>query len=641
MPTEAEEGKSLKDFPELAKLNEEHKQAYEEAVRVEKGKIPEELNTEHNPRNVQRTLLDKIKTFGSNVMGGGGFGRKAGSQRARSMFALEKADGTREVINVDSNKVSGYADNKLVKTPIYRGKEAVKVGDVLPNGSKVVEATTKEIEAQTDLSYNKDAAANILSSISELKAYTREAQFLKEVLPSLEEAGMALKKSSVTESPKGWKSGEGHPSLDKYWFAPRIANVFEDSILNGGKEGTITSALEMANSASVGTLFWNPFPHVFNAFDHYVNTIGWGFFKPWEYPSIAKSMVDAYKDVKNVSPEYRQYLREGWGLQYGNVIAERGIQQAIEHIPPADLADMAKAWGMKPADLVGAIYSKSKSALWGSSDIFMIAARKNMANKQGMDIFNKAIGNYIEAHNPNYRVAANVGFDALMKIPKMQETMANAISRNISKLMQSRAFNTFGRYHYGQFKSLGTNMHDSIFQNEKSVQSRGQALSNSAFTAFNVAVVYPYVWDTLAKMMTNDPTAEQRRSGAATIPYTVWHMILGDKDVTRLIQEAFALPPVTKTIVEEASNRQLFTGKQIWNPQDTLVGKAYEAGKYGVQQTIAPVRQIGNVMGDKGQKEALAQFGITIKEDKTILFTEQQIKQERARLLKLQKERGF
>ena len=571
--------------------------------------------TGHNIRRADRTWRDTVKSWGENVLGHTSFGRKAGTQKERSMIALEFDDGTRQVANRDGMALHGYVEGSKEKEPLFKGNQDNKpdVGNEITTKdgrkAKVVQATTEEIEAQTPVRYKKDVVANYLIAEAQLKKYQRESAFLKDTLNTLKNEGFAVDKAKVKEAPSGFVSVEGHPSLEKVFVDKRFAEAFEDGISKGLKG---SSLLEQFNSAAVGTLFWNPAPHLFNAQDHWFTTVGWDFVKPWQYKSIAKSMYQAIKDVSNVTPEYVRYLESGMGLQYGNVLAKDAIEHIEKTLPKAELDSIAKKIGLSPIKLIDAIYDKSKHALWGGSDIFMLSAYRHMASKKGVDILNQSLKNYVEAHNPNYQIPTRIGYDAMMKIPGMPEAVSAALSRGMSQAMQSRMFNTFGRYHYGQFKSMASSLHDLAVQNENSVTSRADAAQHLAFVAFNVGVVYPYIWDSVAKFVSGDPDAEQRRAGASTIPYTMYHILLGDKDVTALLAEAYSLPPGTKTIAEVLTNRDLFTGEHIWEPGGNVFDSAYDAGKNITSKLIAPIKTGLDILSEKktAKEAALEQIGV-------------------------------
>lgn len=599
-----------------------------------------QFGEDHNPRVLQRTVVQRVMDSASAGMSSVGFARQPSSMKSRSMFALEAEDGTRKVINLDGRTVNGFNTDKKPFVMAQLAK-AAQVGDAVNiNGKagKIVQATTAHIEAETDLRYHKNVLANQLTTNAELESYIREKQWLSNTVDALAKMGHAiLKEETHGSAPKGYVAVQGDSTLGKYFIRDRIAETFQDGIL---KSANPAHAIERINQAAIGTMFWNPIPHLANAADHWMNSMGWDLVKPWQYKSLAKSVHEAYKDVATLSPAYRDYLTSGFGLNYGRVAAEGAYAKMIKGIPEPEMRSLAKQWGMKPLELTAALYHGSKNVLWGGSDIMMLSAYKHLSSKTGMDIFDRALRNHVEAHNPNYRIPPRVGFDSLMKIPGMPEAMGKAVSRGLSMVMQSKAFNVFGRYHYGQFKSIGHNLHDIVYQNEHSAQNRGEALSHVAFVTFSVGVVYPFLFDTMAKAISGDPSAQSRRSGASTIPYTLWHIILGDESTRKILSEAMSLPPITKAIVELPSNRNLFTGQHIWEPGDNALGAAVDIGLYTAGAIVSPIRSIEQAVKDP-HKTAGAQLGIQTDTDVAAAKAYKFRQREKAAAKRKQKKRGY
>ena len=411
------------------------------------------------------------------------------------------------------------------------------------------------------------------------------------------------------------------------------------------KSGSSTNLLERINSAAVGTMFWNPYPHLFNAADHLIDSVGWGWFDPRQLQTLGKEFYQAYKDVSTLSPDYQKYLNSGMALQYAAVVTRDTVANLIKGIPERGWKAMAEeyGYGARPDRMIADIFDKSRRILWGGSDVMMITAYKHLASKKGTDILNQAIRRHVEAHNPTYRVPSNIGFDELMKIPNMPEAVAESISRFASRAMQSRIGNLFGRYHYGQMKSFGHLMRDNLVQDAKSIETRGEAQAHLAFSAFKLFVVYPYMLDSIAKYLSGDPDAEMRRAGATTIPNVFYHVILGDKKVNDLLKEAWSLPPATKMIAELDANRQMFTGKHIWEPGDNALGAANDVGLWAVGSMISPARDAMDISsGHKSGKQfALGAIGIKSKTPEQKAKTEAYKAREASEARRRQLQRGY
>lgn len=572
-----------------------------------------------NPRTLNTKWLTKVAAATSDPTVPGGFAARAGSLNERSMVALEYADGTRRVVRRNGMSFEGFDSqgkpmgNIATHSTHLSPDGSVTFPDAAGQPVRLVQAHTAEIEAQTPYRYNKDALANHLATLQELRAYTRERTALKSSLQMLQNAGAAIPVSRVPTAPNGFSRISGDRTLNHYYIHDRFAEAFKDSVLQSG--GGIAGKI---NQAVVGTMFWNPWGHLSNTFDHFYSSIGWDAMKPWQWKSLAQDFAQSYRDVTQLTPEYQRFLQHGVALQYGNVMTQDFLRTLMQGIPRESWDQIAVRYGTKPSELYNDFMQLSRRVLWGGSDIFMMSAYRHAASAKGMNVFNQAIQNYVEAHNPNYRIPTRIGMDSLMKIPGMPEAFATAISRNASLLMQSKTFNMFGRYHYGQFKSVGADLHDAVMQNHNSVQTRGEALSHMAFVGFNMFVVYPFLWDQLAKFVSGNPDAQMRRAGSTTIPTTVWHMALGDQTVRRLISEAWSLPPVTKALFELPSNMNLFTGKHIWEPGDSIGNNTrdvadYMEGLYAPAGTYEQLRKQEKLT--TREKFASAAFGVRYKPD--------------------------
>ena len=617
---------------------------YREAVRVNEGKEIADLDP-HNPRMTKRRWMDKVVSFGEGAFPGSGFVRQAGSMKGRSMFGLQMPDGSLRVVNQQGRDLIGYGPDRNPIGVIARSGKELKVGEnvtVAGGTAKLVQVPTRMIESQTKLEYSKNALANKLAAVAELESYIRERKWMGETLKALTDQGYAIKADSAAGIPKGFRRVLGDRALEQYYIQNRLANTFQDGVL---KSGSSTNLLERINSAAVGTMFWNPYPHLFNAVDHLIDSVGWGWFDPRQLQTLGKEFYQAYKDVSTLSPDYQKYLNSGMALQYAAVVTRDTVANLIKGIPERGWKAMAEeyGYGARPDRMIADIFDKSRRILWGGSDVMMITAYKHLASKKGTDILNQAIRRHVEAHNPTYRVPSNIGFDELMKIPNMPEAVAESISRFASRAMQSRIGNLFGRYHYGQMKSFGHLMRDNLVQDAKSIETHGEAQAHLAFSAFKLFVVYPYMLDSIAKYLSGDPDAEMRRAGATTIPNVFYHVILGDKKVNDLLKEAWSLPPATKMIAELDANRQMFTGKHIWEPGDNALGAANDVGLWAVGSMISPARDAMDISsGHKSGKQfALGAIGIKSKTPEQKAKTEAYKAREASEARRRQLQRGY
>jgi hypothetical protein len=604
----------------------------------------------HNVRLQQRNWLTRLASIADNVAGGKMQNRFASlpvNARNRSMYAIQFDDGTRQIVHLDGWELGLYPPKGRVFKPqtilnlprsrMVNGKavaqSAPRVGDRIPvqgRNATITQATTAEIEAATHYTYSKNAFANNLFALTQMNAYLREADFLDRTVPEMVRQGHFIPKSDAMVAPRGYTSIENGPAnFRKYWINERIAEVFNDELFHDPMQG-----LTKFNGFVAGMMFWSPAGHLMNTFDHALTTGLRTAFHPKEWGTFGNNMVHAYKVVRDLGPEYQSYLASGMGLNYGRVATESILEGVLKGTPKEGWARMAQSWGMRPDQLVKGLYDTSRHMLWAGSDMFMLTSHMHMASIKGKSIFDQAIRNYVEAHNPNYRIPPRVGFDQMMSIPGMPEAVAKAISRSLSWIMQTRAFDMFGRYHYGQFKSIGADLHDLTFQNKRSVETRPEALAHMAAVAFNLMVIYPMMWDTVAKVVSGNPDAQARRAGATTIPYTAYHIVLGDKDVNDLLKNAWNLPPSVTLIAETVNNRNMFTGQHIWEPGDSPQGKAFDYAVHASGEIAEPLRLV-----QQPGKELERSFGI--QEPPDAKKHARYLKSEASAAKRRQKKRGF
>ena len=592
---------------------------YRRAMELSGGQMP--LGEDfHTARILKQTFVRRLQRFGSTVIPNSqvGLAYKAYAQRARSMFALEFENGKRVVVNQEGNRLYTYSNKERNHDPIHVSEKQLNVDEkptveIGGKKAKLVQAKTDEIEAATNYKYSKNALANTFVAISQLSKYIHQLEFLQNSMADMVKAGYAIPAESVTTAPHGWTRLQGHPILERYYLKDRFAQVYYDSFLRNNNPA---SAFEIANAVVTGSMFINPNGHMENGFIHAATSLQATYMNPLNWPrgivEVPKMFMESAMEVSTVSPEYQKLVQSGLRLQYARVRNAATIKNALNGIPKRELRNLAKEWGYgtKPDQMISDIYSASRHLLWGSSDVFMMTAHKAAASMKGKSIFDAALHDYTETHNPGYHIPAQIGFDEILAAANKLginggETIALAISRGLSNIMQ-HPWNVFGRYHYGTFHSAAKDVRDALIQDSTSAQSRTDALKHMAAVGFTTAVIYPSILDAYARWMTGDPKATKRRAGSTTIPYVVWHMILGDKDASNLIRQAVGLTPMETTILEMLTNRDQFTGEHIYGPMAT------ESVPQVLIDTIAPLHSIHNIIQGRGKEEMAQQMGMSV-----------------------------
>lgn len=440
---------------------------------------------------------------------------------------------------------------------VYRDKEIVGSGKISPKlwkegnvpfGGRTLkrsQATTKELETHTPLEYHHDALASAISSNARLARIRNNNVFLENFLKSPETSEIALK----TNAPKGWREVPQIPQLRGYKFAPRVANVLEDF---AGRQGSdLAENIGNVSRILTGSLFWNPLPHIFNVLDHSIVQRGLvsGWLNPAAYPRLVRTTIRASKAVTEQSEEYLRFVKDGAGLMYPNVLLHDFSGKVLEQLGQRpEMGVVAQAWGYaNPAEMVRRIYAFSRKNLWAANDILMMQAylEKEMVKPEA------AIAE-VEKHIPNYRVP-----DVVLG------------SRMVSQALQSPIVTAFGRYDYGRMKSYGE-MVKGLVGKDRGLKDRTKALDQIAMLTVMGVVVYPLLMDNMAKTITGNPNAEATRFGASGIPYLVYSYLHGKKQFSQVVGSAYPPGMAAKAIAEILSNRDLFTGKHLFEDSSDI-----------------------------------------------------------------------
>lgn len=467
----------------------------------------------------------------------------------RTVFKLIDPDTKEVLYGVKDETSQGYK--------VYRDKKIVGSGKISPKlwkegkvpfGGRSLErsqATTKDIEMHTPVEYHHDALASAIASNARLVQIRNNNVFLENLLKSPEASDIALKNNA----PKNWREIPQIPQLRGYKFAPRIANVLED--FAGRQELDLGAGIAKVSRVLTGSLFWNPLPHIFNVLDHSIVQRGLvsGWLNPTAYPRLMRTTLQAAKAVTEQNEAYLRFVKEGAGLMYPNVLLQDFSGKVLEqlgHRP--EMGAVATAWGYaNPAEMVRRIYSFSRKSLWSVNDILMMQAylEKEMVKPE------TAIAD-VEKHIPNYRVP-----DVVLG------------SRMISQALQSPIVTAFGRYDYGRMRSYGE-LVKSLVGKEAGLKDRAKALDQVAMLTVMGVVVYPLLMDNAARALTGNPNAEATRFGAASIPYLVYSYLHGKKQFSQIVGSAFPTGMAAKAGIEIVSNRDLYTGKHLFESSSDI-----------------------------------------------------------------------
>lgn len=488
------------------------------------------------------------ETAQSDVIAGSKLPRTTGSLRDRVYLSLDDGKGDRKLIATSKDGATVLEGGKATPYPRLQG---VKPGDDVTIDGKnytVGQARTKEIEANTDTKYYKNALTNSIDNVLALRRVERAVDFLDEFKKDPRFLEHAEKVGGNRPPTPGWIATK-LPQMEGWRMDPKVAHALDDFY---GQRDQGWEWLNKANRFLTTSMFVDPVPHLHNVATHWYVARGWDNFTPARWKGSAKNAARAISQVIDQGPEYQKFLREGGGLLYGDV-ANRNFyelmlktmgQQIVKD--PARWGSLAKTLGLnRPADLVAALYRASSKALWAGNDMFMLQRYYDLLDK-GMSA-KEAIAD-AERHIPNYRIPSEV-----------------LNSRGASVFLRQPLVFNFGRYRYGQLKSYFNMVRDLTKNDPKG--ARTEALGNLAALGVLGILIYP-VADAALQQLTGNKDTKLRRAGPAGIAQNVADLTTGEKDFSQALQSLIVPAPASEMLAETVLNRVFFTGKPVLEPAD-------------------------------------------------------------------------
>jgi hypothetical protein len=479
---------------------------------------------------------------------------------------------------------------------------------------KITQATTKEIEAQTDLEYYHSAIGSAVLNWLAVEKQARAVRFLDRLKSSPDFPTIAVPIAETNGAPEGWK-GTQLAQMRSYYFEPHIAEVLDwyNDRLKAGDPG----AFEKINEFLVSSIFFNPLLHVPNIANHWFVEKGLsGWLNPMNKVSQFKAGLKAIDAVIHQNDDFLQALDAGGPMKsqqyeirkFAQTFLEK-MQQEIEDDPTA-WEKTAKALGYaNPLKWLEGLKKVSSYITWYTNDIaFLQAAYEKTAH--GMDL--RTALQETGKHIPDYRMPTRI-----------------LDSKGLATGLSNKTLVMFMNYHYGALKSygetarsvlgidsLGKGMGDEqpsgtdySYENEKGEpvnaagrtrhQEQMHGLDILAALGFMTFVVYPLMIDKLLKKVTGDKNAQARRAGASTFPYNLIQVAQGEKTPWDAAQSVVMPGVAGKLALEMAMNRDLRTGKQIysWPVTDakTFAEQSWErlAGSFGPAAAVQGAHNFG------------------------------------------------
>lgn len=516
----------------------------------------------------------------------------------RNVYALERPNGTRTVIQIRKDGIYQFKNGKM--SVLVKGStNAKKVGDTLGTDGVIKEAKISEIETHTDYRYSKDPVLNWKIRLNELRKLDREQTFLRELVahPTFKDIGIDVLNKETgkpNELPKGWKIPkhlDRIPQLAGKAFEPKIAYIIEDWAKAWDK-----SLMQNLTSFLIKNMMLNPLPHVFNEAMHLYNIRGaTGWFTPGGLYRFIPTARAGMRDVLNQSPLYLQVMKEGGSILGADprnkqfvrdILAKAGKDAMNDPNFQKDLTSIAAKVGMSPLNLYNRWSQASTKFMWVTRDMMYMQIIRETMKRRGVDV--KGAIKIVEKHMPNYRLPS--------------EVMG---SRKVSEVLGNPNIAVFSRYHYGMVRSILETLKEANPKNLKTPEGRQQFLHSAdvlAAVGIAYAGLYP-VMDKIAEEMFG-MKAEQRRAGPYHLIHAVKEVSEGKKDVQTALAPVFTFNPVLLYAGQLALNRQVYSGKEVYHPNDSAEMILSDVGTY----TLKTVPQYGPMQQAEESPEGLKKF---------------------------------
>jgi len=495
------------------------------------------------------------------------------------------------VTDPETDRVIIYNNKQKIASGVDDGAGNIQVQGA--NWAKKNDATVRELEQHTDMQYHKDPVAAVLQANVDMQKALIHAQAIDTIKSSPEFLSQARPPGRA--APSDWRTVDikGTRQFEGWKMSPQMAETFED--FNGTVHGPLVDSLGKFNRVVIGSLFFNPLPHIFNVLTHSVvekglvgNVVATGKEVGRALmPNMTTTTMDAWKAVWNKDHNYMRYLNEGAGLMYPSVYNRDFFDTVLKKVGSHPQAsNLAQAFGYaNPVEWTKSIYGTARKSLWFVNDVIMMQA-------------------YLEKERAGFTPAHAVA-DVERHVPNY--TIPNRVmgSRRLSLALRNPAITAFGRYDYGRMASYGYMLRDALGSDPSITGAmRAKALDQIAATAFISFFVYPQIMDKAAQAITGNPNASAQRYGPATLPTLVYDMFEGKKDFSQAMSTALPMAPMFKMAPEIVNNREGFSGQRIFDtPQDGF--------NYAMRQ-LAPTALLTRVQTGKAtpQQVLLEQFGI-------------------------------
>ena len=459
---------------------------------------------------------------------------------------------------------------------------------------KIEEATTKEIEKNTNTRYHTNFFVNDLVTYLNLRSVERATDFLDAYKESAKFKSIGMK-FGEGDAPKGWTTTI-NPSFRGYMLEPHVAAIMDKYASSMMKGKDPLHVLTGLNGFLRTTIFLNPFIHIPNIVIHWmVNRGAKDFANPLTMKRLVTTSSRAISAVMHQNSDYIEMLQSGAPLLYSSM-ETRNLHNALLSKMESEINKNPELDFVKKAMNSINPYVLSGKATWMINDIAIMQAVYEEMEKDPNKTMQQAIAD-VGAHIPNYRVPAN----------KVLQFLNNP---NISM---------FGAYHFGALRSYyemaktlttGNTVGDegmNTIGSKEAWKNRGDVLSKLMMLGIISLVIYPAIDEAIQKA-TGNPNAKMRRAGATTFPYNAIQVASGNMGISQFIQSVITPAVGTKELASQLFNVDMFTGVHVRDTNASAGEQAQEAFHHA-ENAVAPIAQYKKL--DSGVQTP-AQFAMSL-----------------------------
>lgn len=498
-----------------------------------------------------------------------------------------------ELVDLDKQKedvIQKYA-NKDLTQEVFTDK----------NGKRwtIGNATTEEIEKNTNLTYHKNPYLNVMASYLKMRQINRAMDFIENLksdpdfTKAPEQGGIAVKyENNPNAIPDGWR-GVNMPQFRGYAFEPRIADALDNFYkkIQTGSDDPL-QALTAINKFLRAAIFYNPAMHVPNIGLTWAVDRGFTkWFIPKNYDTLTKTGLRAIEAVTKQNKDYIDWIENGGngaffdasGNKIGDLIMKKMGEEIKENGPLAE--NLSKALGYaNPKKLIKAIYDTSSKATWWVDDVLNMQ-RDLERMHDNPDMTMKEAREQTSKFIPDYKIPSRVGPG-----PLKSKILADALKNQNTTM--------FGAYHYGLLKSYANMVH-SLIDVRKDPKAAAETIDKLLMLGVISFAVYPALDKAVQKILGNDK-ASVHRFGLATLPDNTYHFVKGDKNLASYAMGIMTPAPLLKSGVELVTNNKLPYGGAV---SKTSVFKdpaqfGKDMAQYAEQQ-VAPLNQAEAIASGK------------------------------------------